>query len=155
MIVVSRYDDDLEQEYKNLKDDYGNIIDFLEENTDYIELANFKYEGQESSKDMAFYNMFKDNIREKLIAKKWAGTADGGDVADLYRINSFKEFFDFMREQKFFFRVKRGSYLFDTLESQGDLAFYTKDNICLLYTTTEEAAVGIYNEELEKIALGK
>lgn len=42
MIVINRYDDDCENEYRNLRDNYKSIVDYLEENTEYIELVNFK-----------------------------------------------------------------------------------------------------------------
>ncbi|QQK08523.1 hypothetical protein [Miniphocaeibacter halophilus] len=154
MIVINRYDDDCENEYRNLRDNYKNIVDYLEENTEYIELVNFKYEGRESEFDTRFFNIIYDDIIEKSSVMRWAGTPKGPDDSNMYKVKASKELFDFMREQKFFFRAKKGGFLFDNLESQADIAFYNKNNICLLYTTTEEAIVGIYDEKIEKIAKG-
>ncbi len=154
MIVVSRYDDDLEQEYRNLKDNYKKIVEFLEKNTKYIEIVNFKFEGRESEFDTRFYNIIHKDIIEKSAVTKWVGTSDGPVDSNMLKVKANEELFNFMKEQKFFFRAKKGGFLFDNLLSQADIAFYNEDNICLLYTTTEEAIVGIYNEELENIAKG-
>lgn len=155
MLIIDRYDDDHEDEYRNLRDNYKKIVDFLEENTDYIELVNFKFEGRESEFDTRFYNIIHDDILEKSPVTKWAGVQDGDVDSDKFKIKANKEIFDFMKEQKFFFRAKKGGFLFDNMESQADIAFYTKDKICLLYTTTENAIVGIFNPEIEKIARGE
>ena len=155
MLVVNKYDDDLEDEFKNLKDNYINILEILESKAEYIELANFKYEGQESQNDTAFYNIIKDSILDKYPVRRWAGTQDGGDTSEMLKLKADKEIFSYLKNQKFFFRTKRGGFLFDELVSQGDIAFYDKDNICLLYTTTIDATVGIYSEDIENIAKGK
>lgn len=154
MLIVNRYDDDQENEYRNLRDNYKKIIDYLRRNTDYIEIVNFKFEGLESPFDTEFYGIIKENIIDKSPVTKWAGVSDGDVDSDKFKINVNDELFDFLKKQKFFFRAKKGGFLFDKLESQADIAFYNKDNICLLYTTTEEAIIGIYSEEIEKIARG-
>ncbi|MDL2311024.1 hypothetical protein LJC13_03490 [Peptostreptococcaceae bacterium OttesenSCG-928-C18] len=155
MLVVNKYADDLEEEFKNLKENYKNILKILENKTKYIELANFKYEGQESQYDTEFYNTIKDSIIEKYPVRRWAGTQDGGDTSEMLKLKTSKELFEYLKNQKFFFRAKKGGFLFDNLVSQGDIAFYDEDNICLLYTTTIDATVGIYSEEIESIVRGK
>ncbi|WP_100065620.1 hypothetical protein [Miniphocaeibacter massiliensis] len=155
MIVVNKYDDELENEFRNLKDNYKNILDILEDKTEYIEIANFKYKGQESEYDTEFYNIIKDSIIDQYPVRRWAGTQDGGDISEMIKLKSTKEIFSFLRNQKFFFRTKKGGFLFDNLVSRGDIAFYNNERICLLYTTTEEAIVGTYDSDIENIIKGK
>lgn len=154
MIEVNRFDDELEEEYRRLKDNYQDIVNILERNTEYIEIVNFKYQGRESQQYMQFYNLMKDNIEKVSSVRKWAGTKEGPDDSDMFKIKVSEEFFQFLRKQKFFFRVKKGGLLFDNLESKADISFYTKENICLLYTTTDEATIGVYNIDIEKIVKG-
>ena len=155
MIEISRYDDELEEEYRNIRDNYKKIIEILEEKTDYLEIVNFKFQGRESQQDTQFYNIIKDNIKSSSSVRKWAGVPVGPDDSDMFKVKTTKEIFEYLKSQKFFFRVKKGGFLFNELESKADISFYTKDNICLLYIVTEEAIVGIYDQEIEKIARQK
>lgn len=135
----------------NIHEKYLEIIDKLENKTEYIEIVIL----DEKDKN-ELVNQFSKDIILKTKVSKWWGTETTA-INNLYKIKSSKELFKSLRQYETFCKyheygtdnksLKFEDYSELTNFGADDIAFYSKNDECLLFTTTHEGFITI-NEEL-------
>ncbi|MBQ3021007.1 MAG: hypothetical protein IJD92_02130 [Bacilli bacterium] len=135
----------------NTHEEYIKILNKLENKTKYIEIVIIN---NKNKNDLVF--KFKDNIIETKKVSEWWGTITKG-TRYLYKIIATKEIFTYLRKFETFTKyykygsnnesLKRGDYSLITDFGMDDIAFFDKDNVCLLCTTTHEGYI-LINKKL-------
>ena len=139
----------------NNHQEYINILDKIEIKCKYIEIVVI--DGRKSNE---LIDEFSDDILNVRKVSKWWGTETKGSNY-LYRIDYNKDIFEYLRKFETFCKyyeygsnkesLRRGDYSEITDFGLDDIAFYDKNDICLLCTTTHEGHVYIN----EKIIINK
>ena len=137
----------------NNHEEYINILDKIEIKCKYIEVVVI--DGRKSNE---LIDKFKDDILNIKKVSKWWGTQTRGSNY-LYRINSSKEIFEYLRNVETFCKyyeygsnnesLRRGDYSEITDFGLDDIAFYDNNNDCLLCTTTHEGYIAANKKILE------
>lgn len=129
----------------NDNESYLKILDKIEKKCEFIEIVIL--DGKKSNK---LVDKFSDEIIDTSKVSLWWGTKTNGSNY-LYRINSSKELFEYLRTFETFCKyyeygtteesLRRGDYSVDTDFGIDDIAFYDKAGDCLLCTTTHEGYI--------------
>lgn len=137
----------------NNHQEYINVLDKIEIECKYIEIVVI--DGRESNK---LIDKFSEDILEIKKVSKWWGTETRGSNY-LYRIKSSKEIFEYLRNFETLCKyyeygsnnesLRRGDYSEITDFGLDDIAFYDKNNTCLLCTTVHEGYIAINEKILE------
>lgn len=137
----------------NNHEEYINVLDEIEIKCKYIEVVVIN--GRKSNE---LIDKFKDDILNIKKVSKWWGTQTRGSNY-LYRINSSKEIFEYLRNFETFCKyyeygsnnesLRRGDYSEITDFGLDDIAFYDNNNDCLLCTTTHEGYIAANKKILE------
>ena len=137
----------------NNHEEYINVLDKIEIKCKYIEVVVI--DGRKSNE---LIDKFKDDILNIKKVSKWWGTQTRGSNY-LYRINSSKEIFEYLRNFETFCKyyeygsnnesLRRGDYSEITDFGLDDIAFYDNNNDCLLCTTTHEGYIAANKKILE------
>ena len=137
----------------NNHEEYINVLDKIEIKCKYIEVVVI---GGRKSNELI--DKFKDDILNIKKVSKWWGTQTRGSNY-LYRINSSKEIFEYLRNFETFCKyyeygsnnesLRRGDYSEITDFGLDDIAFYDNNNDCLLCTTTHEGYIAANKKILE------
>lgn len=135
----------------NNHDDYLKMLDRIEKKCEFIEIVIL--DGKKSNK---LVDKFSHNIIDISKVSEWWGTKTKGSNY-LYKIYSSKGLFEYLRGFETFCKyyeygtteesLRRGDYSVDTDFGIDDIAFYDKNDNCLLCTTTHEGYIFI-NETL-------
>lgn len=132
----------------NNHEDYIDILNKIQKKCKYIEVVIL--DQKESNK---LVNQFKDDIICIKKVKEWWGTEifDSDFENNLYKIKSSKELFSFLSTFETFCKYfeygtneksfQNGDYSEQTNFGIDDIAFYDKENNCLLWTTTHEGYI--------------
>lgn len=133
--------------------EYINVLNRIEKECKYVEVVVI-----DRRKSNELIDKFSDDILNIKKVSKWWGTATRGSNY-LYRIKSSKEIFEYLRNFETFCKyyeygsnnesLRRGDYSEITDFGLDDIAFYDKDNNCLLCTTTHEGYIAINKKILE------
>ena len=137
----------------NNHEEYINVLYKIEIKCKYIEVVVI---GGRKSNELI--DKFKDDILNIKKVSKWWGTQTRGSNY-LYRINSSKEIFEYLRNFETFCKyyeygsnnesLRRGDYSEITDFGLDDIAFYDNNNDCLLCTTTHEGYIAANKKILE------
>ena len=137
----------------NNHEEYIKVLNKIESKCKYIEVVVI--DGRKSNE---IIDKFRDNILNIKKVSKWWGTQTRGSNY-LYRINSSKEIFEYLRNFETFCKyyeygsnnesLRRGDYCENTDFGLDDIAFYDKNNNCLLCTTTHEGYIAISDKIVE------
>lgn len=136
----------------NNHNEYIEILDKIENKCKYIEMVIL--DGRKSNE---LIDKFNDTILEVKKVSEWWGTKIIGGSNYLYKINYSKEIFEYLRNFETFCKyyeyrsnnesIKIGDYAEITDFGIDDIAFYDKNDICLLCTTTHEGYISV-NEKI-------
>lgn len=137
----------------NNHEDYIKILNKIENKCKYIEIVIIS-----GSKHNELINKFNNEIIDTKKVSEWWGTKTNRKNY-LYRINSNKKIFDYLRKFETFCKyyeygtnkksLSRGDYSEITDFGMDDIAFYDEKNNCLLCTTTHEGYILIDEKILE------
>lgn len=121
--------------------DYLKIIKLLEEKSEYIEYVLVDED------DTEMIDKFKEFILSVQLRRKWWGTksAQGKKV---YKIKASKELFRYLQGFETFCRFtvsEYGDIAEETDFGINDIAFFDKNELPLLFTTTHEGYIMIRN----------
>lgn len=121
--------------------DYLKIIKLLEEKSEYIEYVLVDED------DTEMIDKFKEFILSVQLKRKWWGTksAQGKKV---YKIKASKELFRYLQSFETFCRFtvsEYGDIAEETDFGINDIAFFDKNELPLLFTTTHEGYIMIRN----------
>lgn len=133
--------------------EYIKILDKIENKCKYIEIVIL--DGRKSNE---LIDKFSDDILEVKKVSEWWGTKIIGGSNYLYKINYSKEIFECLRNFQTFCiyyehesndeNFKRGYHFEITDFGIDDIAFYDKNDTCLLCTTTHEGYIYV-NEKVQ------
>lgn len=133
----------------NSHDEYLKILDKLENKTIYVEVVLI--DGKKKNK---LIDKFKNDVIESRKVNEWWGTTIKANN-NLYKIKASNELFNYLRNFDTFTKyykygtnqksLRIGDYSEITDFGLDDIAFFDKNDECLLCTTTHEGYIMINN----------
>ncbi len=126
----------------NLHADYLYVIKLLEARCEYIEYVLVDED------DTELIERFRDHIISVKVKNKWWGTKSGRG-SKVYTISASKELFRYLRRFETFCKCVSSDFGDNAAETDfgiNDIAFFDKNELPLLFTTTHEGYITVRSD---------
>ena len=122
--------------------DYLYAVKFLETKCDRIEYVLVDED------DTELIELFRDSIKSVKVQNKWWGTKSCGG-SKVYTISASKELFRYLRRFETFCKCVTSDFGDNAVETDfgiNDIAFFDKNELPLLFTTTHEGYITVRSD---------